>query len=434
MMRYIHTTTHIQRVYYLATSLYWFATALPLALTTLLFQARGFSLFEIGLAFGVYSATVVLLEVPTGGLADVVGRKRVALLAYCMLTLMSVVLLLAFSLPVVILGMILYGMSRALSSGALDAWFIDAVQSADPGVDLQPLLAKAGTFTLLALGLGALLGSALPQMGGGLPAEGTAVLTPLSLPILVSIILKGALTVFVAAAVHEERPSGSAASWTAGLRATPQVVGEALALTRQSETILLLLGTTVAAGLALAAIETFWQPQMADLLNGVSANTILFGLAMTGSFLAGMGGNMLATPLSRFLGKRYALVAALVRGLQGLFLLTLALQTAVPGFILVFWLVYLNLGVLNSPHSTLLNAAIPAARRSSMLSVESLAGYLGSMIGSIGLGYVAQQWSISAAWIVAAVGLMLSLFLYVRIDRRQQRQTSVIYVSKRLGE
>jgi len=413
---------HIQRVYYLATSLYWFATALPLALMTLLFRARGFSLFEIGLALGVYSATIVLLEVPTGGLADAVGRKRVALLAYGLMILMSVVLLLAFTLPVVILAMVLYGMSRALSSGTLDAWFVDSLQIANPDVDLQPLLAKAGTYTLLALGAGTLLGSALPQVAGSLPAEGTAVLTPLSLPILVSVLLKGVLFVFVAAAVHEERPSGTTHSWTAGLRATPQVIHEALDLTRKSETILLLLGTTVAAGLALTAVETFWQPQMALLLNGAADNTILFGLVMTGSFLAGMGGNLLVTPLSRWLNGRYALVSALVRGLQGVCLAALAMQTAVPGFALLFWLVYFNMGALDSPHRTLLNAAIPAARRSAMLSVESLAGYLGGMIGSIGLGYVAQQWSIGVTWIVAAAGLLVSLLLYVRLDRRQRRQ------------
>jgi predicted MFS family arabinose efflux permease len=92
----------------------------------------------------------------------------------------------------------------------------------------------------------------------------------------------------------------------------------------------------------------------------------------------------------------------------------------------------LNLGVLNSPHSTLLNAAIPAARRSSMLSVESLTGYLGSMIGSIGLGYVAQQRSVSAAWIVAGVGLVVSLLFYLRIDRRQCRQASDLHVSEQV--
>lgn len=418
----MQTTKQIQRVYYLATALYWFATALPLALTTLLFRARGFSLFEIGISLGIYSATIVLLEVPTGGLADSVGRKRVALLAYGLMVLMSVILLLAFTLPVAILAMILYGMSRALSSGALDAWFVDALQSADVDVDLQPALAKAGTFTLLALGLGTLLGSALPQLAVWLPAEGTAVLTPLSLPILVSVLLKGVLMVFVALAVHEERPSGSTVTWTAGLRATPQVVREALNLTRKSETILLLLGTTLAGGLALSAVETFWQPQLSLLLDGASGNTILFGLVMTGSFLAGMGGNMLATPLSRWLGGRYALVAAIMRGVQGLMLAILARQTAVLDFSLFFWLVYLNMGALDSPHRTLLNKAIPAEHRSAMLSVESLAGYLGGMLGSAGVGYLAQQTSIGTAWIMAAAVLMASLLLYVRLDLRQRRQ------------
>mgnify|MGYP006173545855 CR=1 FL=1 len=41
-----------------------------------------------------------------------------------------------------LLAMVLYGVSRALSSGALDAWFIDALQAADPNVDLQPCRRK----------------------------------------------------------------------------------------------------------------------------------------------------------------------------------------------------------------------------------------------------------------------------------------------------
>jgi predicted MFS family arabinose efflux permease len=273
---------------------------------------------------------------------------------------------------------------------------------------------------LLALGVGTLLGSGLPQLFSGLPVEGTAVITPLSVPILFSLVVKLALFVFVAVAVHEERPADSAGSWRDGLRSTPGVVGDALRLTRHNRTILLLLGTTVVGGLTLTGLETFWQPQMANLLGDPSANTLLFGLAMAGSFLAGMVGNVLATPLSRLFKQRYALVAALVRGLQGLLMVGLAWQTAVPGFVIFFWLMYLNLGVLNSPHNTLLNAAIPAARRSAMLSVESLASYVGSMVGSIVLGLLAQQASIGAAWIVAGVALMVSLLLYLRIDAQQQ--------------
>ena len=60
----------IQRVYYLVISLFWLATALPISLLILLAQARGLDLFQVGIVMGLYSLTIVLLEVPTGGLAD----------------------------------------------------------------------------------------------------------------------------------------------------------------------------------------------------------------------------------------------------------------------------------------------------------------------------------------------------------------------------
>ena len=64
---------HIERTYRLLLSLSWFATGLPMAVGFLLAQARGLDLFELGLVLAAYSLTIVLLEVPTGGLADTVG-------------------------------------------------------------------------------------------------------------------------------------------------------------------------------------------------------------------------------------------------------------------------------------------------------------------------------------------------------------------------
>jgi len=170
----MHSTRHIRRTYYLIISVFWLATALPMALIILLAQARGLDLFQVGLLMGIYSLTIVLLEVPTGGLADAIGRKRVAVIAYSCITVAGVVILFAFSFPVILAGFILTGIGRALSSGALDAWFVDALQAADPEVDLQPALAKAGTFTFLSLGLGTLLGSFIPRLFSGLPADGSA--------------------------------------------------------------------------------------------------------------------------------------------------------------------------------------------------------------------------------------------------------------------
>lgn len=409
----------IRRTYYLILSLFWFATALPMALSVLLAQARGLSLFEIGLLMGSYSLTIVLLEIPTGGLADTIGRKRVAALAYACLTLASLVFLLAFSLPVFLLAFILNGVGRALSSGALDAWFIDAVQAADPEADLQPDLARAGTFSLLALGSATLLGSIIPQFFPDLPADGSAVLTPLALPVLLAVLCHFT-TLLATMLLLKEEPRAASGSWSQRLAQTWPALQTAFAQSWSNPTILRLMAVTAASGLAIISLETLWQPYFAGLWSGTETPTFFFGLVMGGNFIVGMVGNMLATPLSRLLNRRYGLVCAVFQGVRGLTLIALACQTRTPLAAVLFWLVYLNMGILNSPHSTLLNREIPAAQRSSMLSIESLAGYLGCIVGSVGLGYVAEQVSISAAWIISGVVLVVSLGLYLQVDARQR--------------
>ncbi len=418
----MHSIQHIQRTYYFIISLFWLATALPLALIILLVQARGLDLFQVGLLMSSYALTIVLLEVPTGGLADAVGRKRVAVIAYSCLAVSGIVILFAFSFPVFLAGFILNGMGRALSSGALDAWFVDALQAAEPEIDLQPALAKAGTFTLLSLGLGTLLGSFIPHLFNGLPADGTAVLTPFSMPLVFAIAVKIVLLVLTLLWVKEDLVSTRANDWQQGFREVPAIVRTGLTLSRRNPTLVLLLGATLASGLAVVSLESFWQPKFADLLGGSEGHSLFFGVIMGGNFLVGMLGNLLASPVSRLLNKRYGLVCAIFQGIWGLAIILLAWQTTPLWAVLLFWFVYMNMGVVNSPHGTLLNREIPAEQRSSMLSIASLAGYVGAMMGGVGLGYVAEQVSISTAWIISGLVLVVSLGLYWRVDVWQSKR------------
>ena len=426
------TTNSIRRRYYTILFLVWFATSLPLSLSVLLAQARGIGLAEVGLALGVYSLTIVALEVPTGGLADAVGRKRVALLAFALAALYNLAFLFAFSFPTLLLAMILYGVSRALSSGALDAWFVDALQAADPTIDLQPALAGAETVSLLALGLGTLLGGLLPRLFTALPPDGTAVLTPLAIPIVAALIVKLLLIVAVAVLIHERRPTNGASwhddswhddSWRAGFRAVPGLVGDAAQLSRGNPRLLLLMSASFVAGLAVISLEALWQPHFAGLAGatGSAAPTPLLGVIMAGSFVAAMGGNLLAGRLSRGLGGRHALVGALSRLLEGASILAVAVAGALIPAAGFFWLAYLMGGVGLSPHAALLNAEIPAERRSAMLSVQSLASYLGSFLGGAVLGAVAERVSIPAAWLIAGALTVVSLVPYLILDARRDR-------------
>jgi MFS family permease len=424
MSSYDHISTRsIRARYYAVTFLIWFSTALPLALTVLLMRARGLSLSQIGFVMGAYSLIIVLLEVPTGGLADAVGRVRVALVAHALAAVSSLALLPAFSFPAFLGAMVLYGVSRALSSGALDAWFVDALQAADPDVDLQPALAGAEIVALLALGLGTILGSALPRLFPALPADGTAVLTPLAIPLVAALGVRLLLLPAIALFIREARPTGGA-SWREGFRAVPALVRDAAALSRANNRLVLLMAASFVAGFALLGLESFWQPFFAALPGTTrsdgATNTVLFGVIMAGNFLASMAGNFIAGPLGRRLDRRYALLGALSRLLQGSFMLALAASTALIPAAAAFWLAYLSAGVGNSPHATLVNDEIPAARRSAMLSVQSLAFYAGSFLGGAGLGWLADRWSIGAAWAVAGGLVVVSLAFYLLVDRSRR--------------
>ncbi|MBN1890389.1 MAG: MFS transporter [Thermoflexales bacterium] len=414
------STRRIQTVYYLITSLFWLAVGLPMSLSVLLAQARGLSLLQISFVIGVFSLTIVLLEVPTGGLADAMGRKRVSVIAYACILLASLAFLFAFSLPAMLCAFILNGVGRALSSGALDAWFVDSLQAIDPEIDLQPALAKGGTFALLALGGGVMLGSLIPHLFSSLPPDGSTVLTPLSMPVAFGMLVQLALLAATLRLVREERPAGQQPGWQAGVRQVPGIIRTGITLSRSNPVILKLMGASFASGLVLISLEVLWQPHFAGLLGGSAGNTLFLGIVMGGNFIVGMVGNMLSPTLSRLLHKRYGLVCAIFQGVRGALLVGLALQTSPLPAALFFWLVYMNMGITNSPHATLMNAEIPSQQRSSMLSIESFVSYMGSFLGSVGLGYIAERTSIGLAWTIGGAILMVSLGLYLSIDRRQK--------------
>ena len=59
-----------------------------------------------------------------------------------------------------------------------------------------------------------------------------------------------------------------------------------------------------------------------------------------------------------------------------------------------------------------------------MLSMQSLAGYLGGFVGSVALGYIAQHASVNQAWGVAGLLTTASLLLYLAVDRRKKGKAS----------
>jgi len=420
----VSSARDIERRYYFIQFLYWFATGLPLALTVLLLQARGLDLFEIGIVMAIYSVVIVLLELPTGGLADAIGRKPVTLMAYGFITIYSLILFFAFSFEAFVLAYVIYGIGRALSSGALDAWFLDALKQRDEHVEIQPRLATATTFILLGLGLGTLLGGAIASLFAFLPDDGTAILTPSAVPVLVAAVLKLLLLIAGGMLIHEDREPFKARGVMAGVREVPRIITTGFSLVRRNLILMLMLGGTLVNGLFVIGLENLWQPRFDTLLGEREGERAMLGFIMGATFLVGIGGNLISTWLSRALNKRYALVALIGQLIKAGGLIALALIFNPFVAAIAFWSCYFAIGVGNSPQATLVNEEIPSERRSSMMSIFSLMAFVGSITGSVILGFVAQNLSITAAWLMGAAVVLLSGWLYLRADRERKNESA----------
>ncbi|MGN9778147.1 MFS transporter [Micromonospora sp. H33] len=114
-----------RRVRRLAATLYAYAVLRDLVLLypvyALLFADTGLSVWQISTLFVIWSASGILLEVPSGALADALSRRLLLCLAPLVTAAGFALWVLVPSYPAFAVGFLLWGAGGALASGALEA-------------------------------------------------------------------------------------------------------------------------------------------------------------------------------------------------------------------------------------------------------------------------------------------------------------------------
>ena len=96
-----------------------------------LLAARGFSLWEIGIAEGVFHVASLLFEIPSGVISDVFGRKKSMILSQCMSLLSSLLMIVSKGLPGVCVSLVFSAFGYNFASGAREALAYDTLKSGD---------------------------------------------------------------------------------------------------------------------------------------------------------------------------------------------------------------------------------------------------------------------------------------------------------------
>jgi MFS family permease len=415
------------RVFLLCHALRWLPLGFVLPIMALVPIERGLDLPGVGLIIAAYGVTTLLLELPTGGLADAVGRKPVLLVATVAQT--GLLLALAFGATTwhFLAGAILGGVGHALLTGPLESWYVDTIRALDPEAPLRPGLSFAGLVEGLALATGALLSALLPTIGAGLPVDG--VLSQLTLPVYGGLVAELASFVAVLTLLHEPRRPQRRTS-RIELRDLPTVVSGGLRFAGSTRELRLLFAAFVVTSVAYLNVEVLWQPRFRALLGDASRATQTFGYVVIAMSLGAACGAWLANRLPGALAWRASLVAGSAAAMSAALMAGLAAAETFATAATAFVGLYMIGATRSVAESELLHERVPASHRATMVSVQSLAQQSGGVIASLGLTRFAAAAGIPAAWGVGAALLVLAAALLLliqdtRSDPRDGRVTDL---------
>src|SRR5215216_1140093 len=201
------SSERLTRNFILLRALRWLPVGLVLPFLVLTPVARGLDLGAVGAVFAVHSAVLIVLEVPSGALADAIGRRRVLLVGAALTAASLGTFAVAQSVLAFMASVAALAAGRALISGALEAWYVDSLRALDPVAPLARGLSRGTAAEGVAMALGALSGGALVSIAA--PSDVSGAFAGYGLAALVG---AGAALVYlgaVAALVHEPVRAGA---------------------------------------------------------------------------------------------------------------------------------------------------------------------------------------------------------------------------------
>jgi MFS family permease len=405
----------VQRVYLVLMLFNTLAASFIWGINTLFLLDAGLSATAAFAANALFTAGMVVFEVPTGVVADTWGRRTSYLLGSLTLAVSTVLYWLAWQMQAPFwawaVTSVLLGLGFTFFSGATEAWLVDALKFTGFKGNLESVFAKGQ----IVAGAAMLSGSVL----GGLVAQWTN----LGVPYL----LRGlALVVTFAVAFLYMR------DWGFVPKPGKHPAREVRQVLRAS--VHFGLGNPPVRWMMLAAPFTFgvgiyafyaMQPYLLDLYGDEQAYSIA-GLAAAIIAGAQIAGGM-AAPRVRLLFRRRTsalLVGILLEvGLLALLGLTTAFWVAVG--LLVLW--GLTAAATLPIRQAYMNGIIPSEQRATVLSFDNLLGSSGGVVIQPALGKAADAWSYATSYLVGAA-IVAAAVPFTALARRERASSDPVEV------
>jgi MFS family permease len=401
-------SARIIRTYFAITGLFNLAMSLIWGIDTLFKMGAGLNIQQVLLTNAAFTVGSMVFEIPTGVVADTVGRRVSFLL--CLVTLFVTTLLYVatawrgWGFWAFMWVSVLLGLGFTFYTGAVDAWLVDALKATGYTEPLDRVFARGQMF----FGAGMLVGT----IGGGFLGQ-----IRLDFPYLA----RAALVLPLFLLAWFRMPELGFTPRALELRRVPaemrRVFVEGLEYGLSNPVVRPVMFASLL-GMSFMIFGFYsWQRYFLDLLgrnlvwvDGVISS--LVGLSL-------IAGNALVGPLSRVVRTRTGLLMISV-AIQAVLAVACGLLTNFYVVVSLYLLYGVAIGLLLPVKQAYLNAHIPSAQRATILSLDSMFASTGGVIGQSVWGRVAQTRSIGTAWAWSGVTLLVGIPLYW-IARRSDR-------------
>ncbi|WHI47476.1 MFS transporter [Microbulbifer sp. VAAF005] len=396
----------------------------------LLFMSKGIELHEMGILLAVATISTVVLEVPFGALADRYGRKKTFIAGELILLFVVIGFWWSSSFAELIVFMILNGLSIALFSGTIDALFVEQfnVVSRDGETNLMEAQASVNIFQMIGLAVGAVFSGLIPVWFSFVSDSYDSIgFYEVGFVFLVPLILIHMLCTFYFVGESESMGEPVGSNFFREVHSTIKSAFDVIVENPVFKPLLLI---DFISGVAFISLEQLWQPMLSTLVDS-KESLWLFGILFALNYVCMAVGQGCSIPLSRVFKNNYSNMLLVLEFCTGLLFFIFAIQSDLYGFIVVYLLLHVVVGISMAPGSAMFHEKIPESRRSTILSVKSLIAQGGATAGALVAGYTAHYFSISIAWSIAGFVFIISSFLYLLPSISNLSKDMAIVLNKR---
>jgi DHA3 family tetracycline resistance protein-like MFS transporter len=394
-------TQRIIRNYLIFSVIFGFGLSFTFGSYTLFLRSLGLSLFEINLVNFIYMGSGFLLEVLTGALADMFGRKKSVILGCAIMATGFVFYSHAVGFRSAVLAEVTIALGSAFISGAMGALAFDALKHYGYTDNFRHVSRRRLKAELLAkiagpLAASAVVGPDLSRMwlfaAAGCACAGVFCLMSFSEPYF---------------------KSGEKKSFALLTRIMRQGVGEAI----NNRAVLLVIGFGVIFSVVIQALNMYWPIVFRDDFS-FTARQINIAMALIQAAI--LCGNQLSElVVARFKNERHALILPQLVTATGM-----VVAASGAGFypvILGFFAHEMSRGVFEPVKEGYIHHRVrDDGKRATIVSFQKMMSSLGMALGLIGSGAIAGHYSIKASWLLSGLIMLGAVPLFLNIKNGEE--------------